>query len=95
MQFSQRGSRATPFTTPYLFQSTFVEHFLVAVVMAVGHQVTGRFPAFDVAGGNRPGGAGQLAFAGEKLLVNRRAEDGEPLAPLLDLRELLRASSRA
>ena len=95
MQFSQRGSRATPFTTPYLFQSTFVEHLLVAGVMAVGHQVTGRFPASDVAGGNGPGGAGQLAFAREEFLVNRRAENGEPFAPFLDLRELLAASSRA
>ena len=57
--------------------------------MAVGHQVAGGFPALDVAGGNGPGGAGQLAFAGEELLIDRRAEDGEALAPLLDFGEFL------
>ena len=57
--------------------------------MSVGHQVTGRLPALDVAGGNRPGGAGQVAFAGQEFLIDRRAEDGEQPAPLLDLRELL------
>ena len=67
----------------------FLEHLLITGVMAVGHQVTGRFPASDIAGRNRPGGAGQFAFAGEKFLVNRRAENGEALAPFLDLREFL------
>ena len=57
--------------------------------MTVGHQVTGRFPALDVAGGNGPGGAGQLAFAGQKLLIHWRAENGEALSPFLDFGELL------
>src|SRR5437588_2999970 len=30
-----------------------VQHFLVVGVMAVGHQVTRRFPAFDIAGWDR------------------------------------------
>ena len=71
-----------------------VQHFLVARVMAVGHQVAGRLPALDVARGDGPGGAGQLAFAGQEFLVNRRAEDGEALAPFLDLRELLVVMAR-
>ena len=72
-----------------------VQHLLVAGVVAVGHQVTGRFPALDVARGNGPGGAGQLAFAGQELLIDRRAKDGKALAPFLDLGELLRSSWRA
>src|SRR6266581_5654209 len=71
------------------FPLHFREHLLVAVVMAVGHQVARRFPAFDVVCRNRPGGAGQFAFAGEKFLIHRRAEDGELLAPLLNLGEFL------
>ena len=41
----------------------------------------------DIARGNGPCGAGQLAFAGEKFLVHRRAENRKPLAPLLDALE--------
>src|SRR5437667_5118937 len=67
----------------------FLEHLPVAGVMAVGHEVTGRFPAPNVARGNGPGGARQLALAGEKLLINRRAEDREPLAPFLNVLEFL------
>src|SRR6185437_10373326 len=51
MQFSQRGSRPQPFSsTPYLVQSTF-EHFLVTVIVAVGHDITRRFPAANIVGG--------------------------------------------
>ena len=67
----------------------FLEHFLVAGIMAVGHEVAGRLPAADVACGNGPGRAGQLAFAGQELLIDRRAENGEPLAPFLDVLEFL------
>ncbi len=66
-----------------------VQHFLVAGVVAIGDEVTGRFPALDVAGGDGPGGAGQLALAGEEFLIDRRAEDGEATAPFLDSGELL------
>src|ERR1051326_9338291 len=62
-----------------------IKHLLVTGKMAVGHQIAGRLPSFDVAGGDGPGGAGQLAFAGEKFLVNWSAENGKPFAPLLDL----------
>ncbi len=65
------------------------QHLLVTRVMAVGHQVTRRLPTFDVAGGNGPGGAGEFAFPSQKLLVHRRAENGEALSPLLNLGELL------
>ena len=57
--------------------------------MAVGHEITGRFPALDVAGGNGPGGAGQLAFAGQEFLINGSAEDSKTLTPFLNLCELL------
>ena len=42
--------------------------------MPVGHQITGAFPAADIARRDRPGRAGQIAFAGEKLEIDRRAE---------------------
>src|SRR5262245_47181885 len=71
------------------FPLHFREHLLIAVVVAVGHQITRRFPALDVVGRNRPGGAGQLAFAGEKFLIHRSAEDRERLAPIQNPRELL------
>ena len=67
----------------------FTQHLLVAGIVPVGHQVTRRFPATNVARRNRPGRAGQLAFAGEEFLVNRRAEDGEAFAPVFDLRKFL------
>src|SRR5437879_1888113 len=63
--------------------------FLITLVVAVGHQVTRGFPAFDVACGNSPGGACQLALAGEKFLIDGGAENGKALAPFLNLRELL------
>src|SRR5205823_1701743 len=53
----------------------FLEHFVVAGIMTVGHEVTGRLPAADVARGNGPGRAGQLPFAGQELLIDRRAEN--------------------
>lgn len=65
------------------------EHLAVGRIVAVGHQVARRFPALDVVGRDGPGGAGQLAFTGKEFLVNRRAEDGEHLAPFLDLGEFL------
>lgn len=64
-----------------------LEHFLVGRVMAVGHEIAGRFPAANIAGGNRPCGAGQLAFASEEFLVNRRPENGECFSPLEDIGE--------
>ncbi len=57
--------------------------------MAVGHQIARRFPAFDVERRDRPRGAGEFAFAGEKFLIDRRAENGERLAPVLNLGEFL------
>ena len=65
------------------------EHFLVMPVVAVGHEVARRFPAFDVPGRNGPGGASHLTLAGEEFLIDRRAENGEPFAPFLDLCEFL------
>src|SRR5258706_7496239 len=66
-----------------------LEHFLVTAVMAISHQVTRRFPAFDIPSWDRPRGAGHLPFAGQKFLVHRRAKNRKPLAPLLDVLELL------
>ena len=65
------------------------EQFLVAGVMAVGHQVARALPAADVAGGNGPGRAGEIALAGQELEINRRAEEGEPAGPVHDLAEFL------
>ncbi len=53
------------------------EHLPIARVVAVGHEVAGGLPALDVPGGNGPGRAGQFAFAGQKFLIDRRAENGE------------------
>src|SRR5689334_10352878 len=48
----------------------FFEHLTVTSIMAIGHHVAGRFPAFDIAGRNCPGGAGEFALAGQEFLVN-------------------------
>src|SRR5437016_2114938 len=66
-----------------------VEHFLVMLVVTVGHEVAWSFPAFDVARRNRPRGASELALSSEEFLVNGCAENSEALAPFLDLRKLL------
>ena len=57
--------------------------------MPVGHQIAGAFPAANVARRNRPGRAGQVAFAGEKFEIDRRAEEGVTIHPLLNFLELL------
>ncbi|MPN40631.1 hypothetical protein SDC9_188169 [bioreactor metagenome] len=67
----------------------FLEHFLITGVVPIGHQVTGGLPPANVAGRDGPGGAGQFTAACQKLLVNRGAENGELLTPLLDAREFL------
>src|SRR5438876_5779749 len=67
----------------------FLQHLLVTTIMAVSHQIAWRFPAFNVAGGDGPGSASQLAFAGEEFLVNGSAENSEALAPFLDFRKFL------
>ena len=55
----------------------------------VRHEITGRFPAADVAGRNRPGRTGQIAFAGEEFEIDRRAEECVAFHPLFHLREFL------
>src|SRR5436190_7502001 len=65
-----------------------IEHFLVMLIMAIGHQVTRGFPTFDVTGRYGPGGARQLAFASQKFLIDRGAKDRKALAPFGDAGEL-------
>ena len=60
-----------------------IEHFLVMLIMAIGHQVTRGFPTFDVTGRYGPGGARQLAFASQKFLIDRGAKDRKALAPFV------------
>src|ERR1051326_6802978 len=57
--------------------------------MAVSHHIARGFPALDIASRNGPGGAGELAFAGEEFLINHCAEKSEALAPFLDLGKFL------
>src|SRR5262245_59091679 len=65
-----------------------IEHFLVARVMAVGHQVTRRFPSPDVPRGNGPWSAGQFTFSSKEFLINCSANERETLTPLKNFREL-------
>src|ERR1043166_4389852 len=67
----------------------FLEQLGVAGVVAIGHQVTWAFPPTNVTRGNRPSRAGEIAFAGEKFEVDRRAKKHVAIHPLLDLLELL------
>ena len=54
----------------------------------VGHEITRRFPAANVARRDGPGRARQVAFAGEKFKVNRRPKKRVAIHPLIHLREL-------
>ena len=65
------------------------EHLLVAGIVAICHEIAGGLPALHVVSRDRPRRAGQLALAREEFLINRCAEDGEHLAPLLNVLELL------
>src|SRR2546421_7489062 len=65
-----------------------LEQFGVSAIMPVGHQITGAFPTTYVSGWNRPSGTSQVAFACEKFKINRRAEKGVTIHPLLDFVEL-------
>src|SRR5207249_1716695 len=67
----------------------FRQHLLIAGVVAVGHEVAGGFPAFDVAGRDRPRGAMQVTLAGEELQIDRAAEERVLLSPVDDVLELL------
>ena len=58
-----------------------LEQFAIARIVPVGHQVARGFPAADIAGRDRPGRAGQLAFSGQKIEVDRRAEERVSLRP--------------
>src|SRR5260370_428122 len=51
-----------------------LQQFGVARIVRVGHQIARAFPTANVPGRNRPGRAGQVAMAGKKFEVNRRAE---------------------
>src|SRR5271168_50865 len=46
-----------------------IEKFFVGGVVAISHEVAWAFPAADVAGGDGPGGAGEIALAGEELEI--------------------------
>src|SRR5205085_1827877 len=59
----------------------FVEQFLITGVMSVSHQVARPLPTPDVVSRNCPSRAGQFPFAGEKFLINGRAENREVLSP--------------
>src|SRR5688500_3151348 len=52
----------------------FFEQLRVTGVMRVRHQIAGAFPAANVAGGDRPSGAAQVTFTGQKLEIDRGAE---------------------
>jgi BirA family biotin operon repressor/biotin-[acetyl-CoA-carboxylase] ligase len=52
----------------------FLEQLGVAGVMRVSHQIARAFPAANVAGRNCPGGAAEIAFAGQEFEINRRPE---------------------
>ena len=56
--------------------------FSVSRVVAIGHEVARRFPTHNIAGGNRPRGAGQIAKSRNELQVDRGTEKGITLAPL-------------
>src|SRR5262245_60735713 len=60
--------------------------FSVGRVVAVGHEVARRFPTHNVACGNRPRGAGQIAKSRNELQVDRGTKEGITLAPLRGIR---------
>src|ERR1035437_7375694 len=57
------------------------------LVVAVGDQIAGAFPALDVIGRVAPGGAGQVALALEELQVDGGLADGEALGQAIDVLE--------
>src|ERR1700704_2496595 len=77
-----------------------LEHFGITAEMtspvspdSVGHKIAWRFPSLHVAGWNRPGRAGQVSFAGEKLEIDWRSEKCVPVHPVIHLGELLHGRS--
>src|SRR6478672_3637100 len=66
-----------------------LQHFCVAGIVSVGHEIAGAFPTADVPCWNSPGGAGQVTLTSEEFEINRSAEKRVALHPLFDLLELL------
>src|SRR5207253_6222629 len=67
----------------------FLQQLGVARVVAVRHQVARAFPAPNVARGNSPGRAGEIAFAGKEFEIDRCAEKDVAVHPVVDLPEFL------
>src|SRR5208337_4106289 len=49
--------------------------------MTVGHKIARRFPALDVSGRNRPGGASQITETGDEFQIDRRSKKRVFFAP--------------
>src|SRR5438067_3253881 len=56
--------------------------------MTEGHQITRSFPTTYIPSWDCPSRTSQVALACEKLKINRRAEKGVTIHPLLDFVEL-------
>src|SRR6266566_4517619 len=79
---------------PVLVPIHFFEQLSVGLVMAfgadgVGHEIAGRFPTHQVASRNGPGRTSQIAMAGEKLKIDRRAKKSVAVHPLYHPGEFL------
>src|SRR6266516_4264241 len=79
---------------PVLVPIHFFEQLRVGLVMTfgtdgVGHEIARRFPAHQVASRNCPGRASQIAMAGEKLKIDRRAKKSVAVHPLFHPGEFL------